>query len=180
MWRNRRSKPEQMERVVKDAARSRERTMNRAVKLLAAKPRSVLELRERLLEKAWTNEEIVEGVLEKLKEYKYLDDEQYARDLAVSKLRQKPQGKRRLQQTLAQKKLEKEVVDQAIVSAFERLPEEELIEKAIEKRLRLKGKPETREDIKKFYDHLLRQGFPFDLIRAKVSEISKREVSDEQ
>ena len=153
--------------------------MNRAVKLLAAKPRSVLELRERLLEKLWTNEEIVDAVLEKLKEYKYLDDQQYARDLAVSKLRQKPQGKRRLKQSLSQKKLDKEIVDQAIVSAFEKLPEDELIDQAIEKRLRLKGKPETREDLKKFYDHLLRQGFAFDLIRIKVSEIPKRDT-DEQ
>ena len=179
MWRKKRKPVEADERVVKDPTRSRERTMNRAVKLLAAKPRSVLELRERLLEKLWTNEEIVDAVLEKLKEYKYLNDEQYARDLAVSKLRQKPQGKRRLKQALSQKKLDKEIVDQAIVSAFERLPEDELIDQAIEKRLRLKGRPETREDLKKFYDHLLRQGFAFDLIRVKVSEIPKRDT-DEQ
>lgn len=147
--------------------------MNRAVKLLAAKPRSVLELRERLLEKLWTNEEIVDGVLEKLKEYKYLDDKQFARDLAVSKLRQRPQGKRRLKQSLSQKKLDKEVLDEAIVSAFEKLPETELIDRAIEKRLRLKGAPKTREETKKFYDHLLRQGFAFDLIRERMPEIGK-------
>ena len=153
--------------------------MIRAVKLLSSKPRSVRELRERLLEKSWTNEEIVDGVLEKLKEYKYLDDAQYAKDLAVSKLRQKPQGKRRLKQTLSQKQLDKEIVDDALISAFEKLPEEELIERAIEKRLRMKGKPETREDTKKFYDHLLRQGFGFDLIREKLSTIGSREVDSE-
>lgn len=60
--------------MVSDAARSRKRTMDRAVKLLAAKPRSVRELRERLLEKLWTNEEIVDAVIDKLKDYKYLDD----------------------------------------------------------------------------------------------------------
>ena len=37
--------------------------MNRAVKLLAAKPRCVGELRERLLEKMWTDEQIVDGVI---------------------------------------------------------------------------------------------------------------------
>ena len=145
--------------------------MNRAVKLLAAKPRSVGELRERLLEKPWTNEAIVDGVIEKLKEYKYLDDEQFARDLAVSKLRQKPQGKRRLQQAMSQKKLERETVEHAVASAFEKLPENELIDAAIEKRLRLKGKPETREDTKKFFDHLLRLGFDYDLIRTKLDQI---------
>ena len=152
--------------------------MNRAVKLLAAKPRSVRELRERLLEKRWTDEAIVDGVLEKLKEYKYLDDEQYARDLAVSKLRQKPQGKRRLQQTMSQKKLDKEIVDEAITTAFEKLPEADLIDKAIQKRLRLKGHPETRDDKKKFYDFLLRQGFSFDLISSRMRDIANIEIED--
>lgn len=147
--------------------------MNRAVKLLAAKPRSVLELRERLLEKSWTNQAIVEKVIAKLEEYKYLDDEQFAADFAVSKLRQKPQGKRKLEQSLSRKKLSKENVENAIKTAFEKHPEQELIDKAIEKQLRLKGKPETREDTKKFYDHLLRQGFNFDLIRSRLDEIRK-------
>jgi regulatory protein len=179
MWRKRQEIKPESERVISDPERARERTMNRAVKLLAAKPRSVAELRERLLEKNWTNSAIVERVIQKLEEYKYLDDKQFASDLAVSKLRQKPQGKRKLQQSLSQKKLSKENVQNAITSAFEKLPENELIDKAIEKRLRLKGKPETREDSKKFYDHLLRQGFDFDLIRTKMNAIAKREIIDE-
>jgi len=169
MWRRRTDTSEKRERVVKDADRSRERTMKRAVKLLAAKPRSVAELRERLLEKLWTNEQIVDGVIEKLKEYRYLDDEQFARDVAVSKLRQKPQGKRRLQQAMSQKKLDREVVENAIRNAFEKHPEEELIDTAIAKRVRLKGMPETREDEKKFYDHLMRLGFGYGLIKEKLN-----------
>lgn len=142
--------------------------MNRAIRLLAAKPRSVRELRERLLEKMWTDEAIVESVIEKLTEYKYLDDEQFARDVAISKLRQNPQGKRRLQMTMSQKKLDKDTVDAAIATAYDEMPEDELIDTAIQKRLRTKGKPETREDAKKFYDHLLRRGFGYDLIRTKM------------
>ena len=60
-----------------------------------------------------------------------------------------------------------------MASAFESQPESELIDQAIEKRLRLKGMPETREDTKKFYDHLLRLGFGFDLIREKLSALKK-------
>ncbi len=179
MWRKRIRSGTNEERVIKDDERARERTMNRAVKLLAAKPRSVEELRERLLEKLWTNDTIVDAVIEKLKEYNYLNDEQFANDLAVSKLRQKPQGKYRLQQTMSRKKLDKETVEDAIRGAFEKLPEEELITLAIEKRLRLKGQPETREDKKKFYDHLLRQGFGYDLIREKMSEIGRDSSDDD-
>ncbi len=173
MWRKRQKPIEDSERVVRNEAESRERTMNRAVKLLAAKPRSVAELRTRLLEKRWTNEEIVDGVIEKLKEYKYLDDEQFARDLSLSKLRQKPQGRRRLQRSLSQKQLDREVIEHAIATAFEKMPEEKLIDAAIEKRVRLKGVPETREETKKFYDHLLRLGFNYALIRTKLSAIAK-------
>ena len=161
------------ERVIKDPQRARERTMNRAVKLLSAKPRSVGELRERLLEKDWTNPDIVNGVIGKLEEYGYLDDRKFAEDLALSKLRQKPQGKRRLQYAMSQKKLDRETLETAIQTAFEKMPETELIDAAIEKRLRLKGRPETREDTKKFYDFLLRQGFAFDLIRDKMSKLAK-------
>jgi regulatory protein len=126
-----------------------------------------------LLEKNWTDRAIVDAVIEKLSDYKYLDDEQYAADLAVSKLRQQPQGRRRLKQTLSQKKLDKETVDQALSTAFEKIPEAELIDQAIEKRLRLKGKPETRDDTKKFYDHLLRRGFSYDLVATKLRDIAK-------
>ena len=173
MWRKRKRSKEDEERVITDIERARERTMNRAVKLLAAKPRSVGELRERLLEKSWTNAEIVNSVIGKLSDYRYLDDEQFAADLAVSKLRQQPQGKRRLKQTLSQKNLDKETVEKALETAFEKLPEDELIDQAIEKRLRLKGKPETRDDIKKFCDHLLRRGFGYDLVMTRLREIVK-------
>ncbi|HEY2866360.1 MAG TPA: regulatory protein RecX [Pyrinomonadaceae bacterium] len=180
MWRKRKPAVDEAERVIADPEKARERTMNRAVKLLAAKPRSVGELRERLLEKDWTNREIVDAVIEKLSEYKYLDDTQFAHDLAVSKLRQKPQGKRRLLQLMSQKKLDREIVDDAITAAYEKLPEADLIDRAIEKRMRLKGVPETREDKKKFYDYLMRQGFSYELIISRMSDASRPTFENEE
>ena len=179
MWRKRLELRADKDRIIADVEKARERTMNRAVKLLAAKPRSVGELRERLLEKNWTNEAIVDRVIAKLEEYKYLDDQQFAADLASSKLRQRPQGKRKLLQAMSRKKLSKENVDAAIKSAFEKLPETDLIDRAIEKRLRLKGKPETLEDKKKFFDHLLRQGFDYSLIRDRMNDVAKVDLSNE-
>ncbi len=173
MWKRRPGKIADEDRVIKDEAKARERTLHRAVRLLAAKPRSIGEMRMRLLEKAWTNEAIVDGVIETLKNYDYLNDKTFAAGLALSKLRQKPQGKRRLRQTLSQKELDRETIDAAVASAFEKMPEEELIETAIAKRVRLRGVPETREDTKKFYDHLLRRGFSFDLIRTKLERIAE-------
>ena len=171
-------KPDE-ERVIKNAERARQKTFDRAVNLLAYKPRSVVELRTRLMEKEWTNSEIVEEVIVKLEGYGYLNDGQFAKDFAASQLRGKPIGKRVLQQKLAMKKLDKETVAAAIETVFEETPEAEVIERAIAKRLRLKGKPETREDTKKFYDYLLRQGFSYDLVSSKMRELNSRDFDEE-
>lgn len=174
-WKRKNSDDTDEPREIKDIEKARRRTFDRAIRLLTFKWRSIAELRERLLEKNWTNEEIVDYVIAKLEEYGYLNDEQFAKDFAASKIRQKPQGKRVLQQKLAIKKVSKETVDAALEKVFEETPEADLVEQAIKKRIRLKGKPETREDTKKFYDFLLRQGFSYDLVSGKMREISNKD-----
>ena len=153
--------------------------MNRAFNLLSAKPRSIAEMRQRLLEKDWTNEEIVDSVLEKLKEYNYLNDAQYAENFAASNIRQKPQGKRKLQLKLAQKRVDKETAKEALEKVYEETPEADLLEQALEKRLRLKGIPKDRDETKKLFDYLLRQGFSFDLVREKMRDVAKNNLQDE-
>lgn len=162
-----------------DVEKARKRTFDRAVNLLTFKPRSIKEMRERLLEKDWTNAGIVDDVIKTLETYGYLNDAQFAKDFAASKLRQKPVGKHVLRQKLIQKKLDKETIDDAVEKTFENTPEEEIIDLAIEKRLRLKGKPATRQDAKKFYDFLLRQGFSYDLVRDKMREINSKDFESE-
>jgi len=184
-WKKRKSYSVETDEAEKPARpinveKARSRTFDRAVNLLAFKQRSVSELRTRLLEKDWTNAEIVEEVIEKLAGYGYLNDVQFAKSFAASQIRQKPIGKRVLKQKLTLKKLDKETVDQALEKAFEETPEAEIIDRAIEKRLRIKGKPETREDTKKFFDFLLRQGFSFDLVRDKMRQIAKNEFENEE
>lgn len=155
-----------------DPDKMRERTFQRAVKLLAAKPRSVAELRERLLEKQWTNEQTVEAVLAKLGEYGYLNDERFAFGYASFQVRQKPVGRQRLKRALQLKKVDRETADEAIKLVFEETSEEELIDRAVEKRTRLRGRPKTRAEVKSLFDHLLRQGFSYELVSSKVRAIS--------
>ena len=155
-----------------DQEKARERTVQRAVKLLAAKPRSIQELRERLLEKQWADEAAVEYALSKLKEYGYLDDERFAFGFASYRVRQKPVGRQRLARDLQTKKVSKETADAALELVYQETPEEELIARAIEKRIRLRGRPSTRQETKSLYDHLQRLGFSYDLIIRKVREAS--------
>ena len=164
------------DRIIKDPERSKSKTFDRAVNLLTFKARSTVELRTRLLEKTWTNEEIVDEVIEKLKSYNYLNDEEFAVNFAESKLRQKAIGKRRLEQDLYRKKLDKETIKNAVDAAFEETPEEEIIDRAIEKRLRIKGAPKTQNERHNFFGYLVRSGFEYDLIKEKMSEFPKIEM----
>lgn len=150
-----------------------EKTLARAFNLLAAKPRSVAELRTRLREKAWADEATVERVLARLLELGYLNDEQFAASYAQSKLTTKPLGRARLRRDLQRKHVSAQAAEQALDEVYAEHNEEELIARAVEKRVRLKGRPQTRAETKKLFDHLLRLGFSYDLVKQKVKEAGR-------
>src|SRR5256886_14460893 len=119
----------------------RARTFQRAVKLLATRSRSIAELRERLLENRGANKTVVETVIARLREYGYLDDERFAFGYASLKVRQQPIGRARLERDLTFKKVSREVAGEALDLVYAETSEEELIDRAIARRLRLRGRP---------------------------------------
>jgi len=150
----------------------------RAAKLLAAKQRSVEELRERLLTTRGATRANVDEVIARLREYGYLDDAKFAQSYASLRLRERPIGRRRLQRDLKLKKVDKETACTALDEVFDATPETELIERAIAKRVRLRGRPKTREDAKKLFDHLIRQGFEFELVGDRVRALLRSTDDD--
>lgn len=162
------------------AATPYEKTMNRAMNLLSFKPRSIAEMRERLMEKVWAEAAVVEQVIARLKEFGYLNDEQLAANFASSRLTIRPLGKTRLRRDLQRRKLPNEITEQTLAQIYEGDAEEELIDRAITKRLRLKGAPATPEAAKKLFDYLMRRGFSYDLVRRKVREAGKGVDSSEE
>ncbi|HEY5445390.1 MAG TPA: RecX family transcriptional regulator, partial [Pyrinomonadaceae bacterium] len=104
----------------------RRRTFERAVKLIAAKSRSVAELRERLLQSRQSNKSDVEAVISRLKEYGYLDDERFAFSYATLKVKQRPIGRRRLERDLKFKKVDSAVANEALELVYTETTEEEL------------------------------------------------------
>ena len=155
-----------------DAEKARERVFQRAAKLLAGKPRSVAELRERLLVGRGATKANVDEVIARLREYGYLDDARFAQSYASLRVRERPIGRRRLERDLWLKKVDKQTAEVALDEVFAATPEEELIDRAVAKRIRLRGKPRSREDAKKLFDHLIRQGFAFELVSDKVRALA--------
>jgi regulatory protein len=155
------------------------KTFERAVKLLAAKPRSVAELRERLLRGRNANEEVVETVIARLREYGYLNDEHYAFCYASYKVKQKPVGRRRLERDLKLRKIENNVANEALEMVYAETSEEQLIDEAIAKRLRIRGKPKDRAEAKSLFDHLLRRGFAFELVSDRVRSLVSTDYTED-
>jgi regulatory protein len=152
-----------------------EKTMARALKLLAAKPRSVAELRHRLLEKEWATEDVVARVLARLEGLGYLNDEQFAANYTASRLSVKPLGRTRLRRDLERKQVPPPTAERALDDAYTERSEEELIDRAIAKRTRRTGAPATREEAKKLFAHLMRLGFGYELVLRKVREVGRVE-----
>jgi regulatory protein len=156
----------------------RRKTFERAIKLLAAKPRSIAELRDRLLRGKNTNAEVVETVIARLREYGYLDDERFAFSYASYKVKQRPVGRRRLERDLKMKKVETGVANEALELVYAETSEEQLIDQAIAKRLRIRGRPKNRLEAKSLFDHLLRQGFEFELVSEKIRSLTTDDTDE--
>lgn len=120
----------------------------------------------------WFNEDIdiewdmfFNEIVKKLKEYKYIDDESYARSFIQSRMRNKPRGKTVLIGELMSKGVSKDIAE--MVCNEEILDEFELLKNTFEKKYR--GK---RFDIRdrKMVGFLQRKGFNWDLIERLNSD----------
>ncbi len=92
--------------TVEDAAE----VMEAAARLLEARPRSVAEVRRRL-QRLGYRPPLVDGVLERLAEMGYLDDEAFARAWVESRDRSKPRGEHALRRELGLKGVDRTLVD---------------------------------------------------------------------
>ena len=158
----------------------RQRTFERAARLLAAKSRSVAEPRVLLGQGQGATKENVDEVVARLTEYGYLNDERFAFGYASARLRLRPIGRQRLKRDLALKKVDKDTAEGALELVFAETPETELIDRAIEKRVRLRGRPGNRAEAKSLFDHLLRQGFPFELVAEKVRATTRTDLDEDE
>ncbi len=84
-----------------------------ALRLLAARPRSIAELRSRLKLKKH-DERLIDEVLDSLKKQGMLDDEKFARLYAGSRVHSRPAARRQLEFELRRKGLSKEIVGRTL------------------------------------------------------------------
>jgi regulatory protein len=131
-----------------------------AVGALARKMRTVAELKRLLRNKTITtagSDVMIEAVIRKLKDQKYLNDSQYAAAYSRNRKENEKFGKRRVITDLKTKGVHGDVIEAAVANAYEDSNEEQLARQFVERK-RLK-KPATRKDAARIFRMLLRAGF---------------------
>lgn len=127
-----------------------------AIGALGRKMRSVAELK-RLLRNRCTEPEIIEQVVTRLKDQKYLNDSNYAAAYSSFRRDNEKFGRRRVITDLKAKGVHGDVIEKAIEDAYSGVKEEDLA-RAFLKRKRLK-QPANNKDAARIFRALVRAGF---------------------
>ena len=141
-----------------------------ALRLLAVRPRSAVELARRLRMKGY-GAEVAEEVIGRLRELGLMDDAVFAGMLARDRVRLRPQGSRRLANELRQKGVDEETARTAIRETMEG---EETDERELARRAAARWKPRPGEEPgrarRRLHGFLARRGFDGDVIREVMDE----------
>ena len=152
---------------------SYEASLEKGIFLISLKDRTKKEVRLKLEEKFWNRNAVLKAI-EKLEEFGYLNDLNYA----ISYIESKTYGKNRISYNLFQKGIDRSTVEKAYLTLDEEKEEnidDVKLEKLIDKNSRKINSSNSRDEKKlkeeqKLIQYLARQGFSLDKIFKKLKE----------
>lgn len=161
-------------RAAFEAERARLATWDRATGLLAARARSRVELRRQLLRRG-EPAALVEPVLDRLERAGYLDDAEFARQFARTKALGAGMSRRRVQQELAKRGVDREIADAAVADVFaeEGVDQTEAAERLARKKLPSLARLDALTRRRRLYAFLARRGFESDEIREVMGKLEE-------
>ena len=154
--------------------RRRRSTYDRALDLLALRSRSVAELRRKLIQKGEPAADVDEAIA-RLLDQRLLDDAEFARQFARSKVVGAGASRRRISAELARKGVARAVAEQAIdeLGETEGIDLSAAIHRVAEKKWRSLSKLDSDTARRRLYAFLARRGFNPDEIRAAMTEVCR-------
>ncbi|MBP8865411.1 MAG: RecX family transcriptional regulator [Acetobacterium sp.] len=156
---------------------SREKAMDLAVKYLSFKSRTSSEMID-YLKKKNVDEKIIADVMQKLGEYRYIDDVVYLKNYVENNRHLNYYGSRRMSQDLKKRGIS----DQLLLSLedlFSKQDEYQCCEIVAKKNLRiLKGQTSAQKK-KKLYDKLGRMGYPTEMVLEVIKSLILEEEPQE-
>lgn len=157
---------------------------SRALNLLSYRARSVMEIRRALEERGFPGARI-EETIDWLKESDYLNDEQFASELAASRVRNKFWGTKKIAFDLGRRGIEAEIISR-VTTELSGEGEESVAEKALERWLARRsgagagtpGLPLDKDVYASAFRHLLSRGFPSNLIYQTLKTVKPLNDND--
>ncbi len=143
-----------------------------ALRLLAHRARSVREMRDRLKQKGFSEEDI-RRVVADLEIAGLLDDSRFARMFVRDQITLRPSGKTVLRQKLNRLGINRAIADEAIAEVLSNAPEEQGAEQTARKYLssRLKAGTEMVVIRRRLTGFLTRRGYPWDVIKPLLDKL---------
>ena len=145
-----------------------------AYKYASYKPRTEKEVRDRLMQKGFSNEEAKEA-LQFLEKFELLDDEKYAVDFIKEKLKLKNFGEFRMKMELIKRGIHRDLAEAAVSKYYPQEDEYEIAKAAAGKKIsQIMRKPEEKR-WNSLSGYLQRQGFGWDIIKKICDDYLKKD-----
>jgi len=139
-----------------------------ALKLISRKRYTQKEMEKKLKGKEFAKGDDIEKVIARLKEYKYINDSDYAKDFIQSRAKFAPRGKRLIGLELRKKGINKETVKQELESCG--LKELDLAREVLKRKQNSIKKLTGQKKKEKIFMILASKGFGFDAIYKAADE----------
>ena len=140
---------------------------NKAMSILNRTAISEKKLREKLSD---YSDEIVDEVINKLKEYGFINDKDLARRIANDNSNISRFGKNKIRQNLYRKGISKDDIDEAVEEIDSNEQYENALYLARKRYKNLKGE-DNRKVYQKLTQHLAYKGFSYDIIKSVIQEV---------
>lgn len=147
----------------------------KAINFLSYRAHSEKEIRE-YLKKKNTPPEIMEKIISTLIEYKFINDEEFAKMWVESRNRASPRSARVLKMELQQKGITKEVIE-TVTSTDESISDLEAAKILVRKRLSRFKNTEKEEIYQKLGGFLARRGFNWDTVKHSIDDCLAEEYN---
>ena len=153
-----------------------EKFYNKALEFLSYRTRSEKEVRDKLKTKQ-AEPGIIEKVISKLKEKRFINDEEFARQWIENRERFKPRSLRLIKLELRQKGIEGEILEKVIQDLdFNSESELEQAKKLVEKRIDKVRDLPKQEIYQKLGRFLASKGFNWDTVKKAIDEVLDKGV----
>jgi len=147
--------------------------------MLARRPYAVAEMR-RALERKFPSQPAVPEALARLRQLGYLDDKKFAEQTAYSLAQNRAYGPHRVRRELKAKLVNYKFIEPAIEAAYEETGARQLLDRTLERKLRVLRLPLSRQKLASLCQSLMRRGFNSgDIIKAVRARPELKPVAED-